>query len=61
LLCRNFNALPRSGGLDDQDYVEMNQANTLENIYHTLLSYRRQQLDADQRKTVSWLAKMGLM
>lgn len=60
-MCQRYGLVPRVGGLNDQDYVELVQADACENIYRAIQAYRRQKLTDEQVKLVNWLAKMKVL
>ena len=55
--CRNWNALPRAGGVGDQEYRLIWQMTTLANVYYTSEAwFTGKKMTADQEKIFVWLS-----
>lgn len=56
LNCRNWGALPRSGGMGDQSYKQIWQMNTLANVYYTAEAWKSgKKMTPGQEKVMLWL------
>lgn len=62
--CEKYQTLPRSGGINDQDYREMYLNDVLPRIYEAVSNWRNSggaKMSPADFSVISWLVKTGMM
>ena len=61
--CERYQALPKSGGIYEQDYREMYLNDILPRIYDAVRAWRKGSLNLESSDTsiIMWLVKTGMM
>lgn len=61
--CEKYRALPRAGGIGDQDYREMYLNDVLPQIYEAVSNWRTAgaKITPSDHEVIRWLVKIGAM